>query len=155
LYEYDDFFKSILYKLKGCGDLEIAPSFLDYHRLFLRIKYFGYRVIPAPSYAQHDQTRGFNHVEEIFKSLRLPIIKAIVKTADVKQADLNRADRESIAHYLQWDEQFIINNKRILLVDDVMTTGATLRGCLALIKEKRPRKVEILVLSRVQNEAKR
>ena len=37
----------------------------------------------------------------------------------------------------------------ILLVDDVFTTGSTMRACISLLQEKHPKRIHVLVLSKV------
>jgi predicted amidophosphoribosyltransferase len=55
----------------------------------ISVKYRGYTLICAPSAEKKDAIRGFNHVEQIFACLHLPMLGAIRKTSDMKQADLN------------------------------------------------------------------
>ena len=147
IYYYDDVIKEKLYQLKGCFDYELAPIFLEYFIPFLRIKYFGYTLIPAPSFIDADKERGFNHVVEIFKSIGLPILSCIKKNKDVKQADLKSEERSKIKDYLTIDN-VDLSNKKILLVDDVFTTGSTIKAMIDLVSSKHPRKIKILVMSK-------
>lgn len=148
LYEYNDFFRSTLYQYKGCGDIELAPIFLNYHRAFLQIKYYGYLLIPAPSHAMHDEERGFNHIIRIVDGLKLTIINAIEKVIKRKQTDLKREERMKVGEILRWKDNFSIRNKKILIVDDVMTTGSTIKACINLVKQQKPKQIEVLVLAK-------
>jgi len=152
LYDYNEAMRSALYKFKGCGDIELAPAFLDYHRLFLKARYHGYTIIPAPSHASHDEERGFNHVKMIFSLLKLPIADCLIKTSDVKQADLSFDERQNIRARLEWRIGQSIEGKKVLLVDDVITTGATIKACLELIREHKPKMVRVLVMARTKGE---
>lgn len=149
LYEYNDFFRSTLYQYKGCGDIELAPIFLDYHRAFLQIKYCGYLLIPAPSHALHDEERGFSHIKRIVDCLKLPTISAIEKVINRKQSDLKREERMKVGEILRWKDNYSIRNKKILIVDDVMTTGSTIKACVNLVKQQKPKRIEVLVLAKV------
>ena len=40
-----------------------------------------------------------------------------------------------------------LENRKILLMDDVMTSGETIKTCLELIEKEKPQKIEILILS--------
>ncbi|MFA5421616.1 MAG: phosphoribosyltransferase family protein [Bacilli bacterium] len=151
LYRYNDFLQSALFKLKGCGDIDIAPSFLNYHLHYLRSKYRKHLLIPAPSFQEHDEQRGFNHVEEIFKIIKLPIVSAIIKISPRKQTDLNPDERSKIGEILKWRDGVNIQDEQILLVDDVMTTGATIKACLKLIKKHQPKSIDVLVLSKARD----
>ena len=155
LYDYNEFMQSNLFKLKGCGDIELAPCFLNYHLPWLMARYRRHIIVPAPSYADRDAKRGFNQVEEIFRSSKLPLIKAIIKTEDRKQSDLSQDERNKIKEIIAWKEQADISGKKVLLVDDVMTTGSTIRACIDLIKHHHPKSLDVLVISRVANNGQR
>ena len=85
LYDYDDIVQSLLYQFKGCFDVELGQVFLDHYSSELKCFYRGYIIVPAPSYYLDDLKREFNHVEEMFSSLKLPICKVIAKTDKYKQ----------------------------------------------------------------------
>ena len=150
IFYYDDVVKEKLYQLKGCFDYELAPIFLEYFLPYLKIKYFGYYLVPAPSFIDADEERGFNHVEEIFKPLGLKMIKCIHKIEAVKQADLSSEERHNIKKVLTIDE-VDLSNKKILIVDDVFTTGSTVNAMIDLIKSKNPKKIKILVMSKTKD----
>lgn len=154
IYPYDEFIRSNLYQLKGCFDIELASIFLEYYASYLNIKYFGYVIVPAPSYIDADTLRGFNHVQEMFKTLKLEQYPCIKKTKNIKQSDLNFHERQSIKESLIFDEKFNIKDKKILLVDDVLTTGSTMKAMIQLIKNHHPKKIEVLVMSMVVNKDK-
>lgn len=145
---YNEEVRNKLYTLKGCFDIEMAGVFLSHFGSYFRLIYHGYFLIGAPSNLEKDEVRGFNHVEQIFACLRLPFIKAIRKTSAVKQSDLHYAERQRIGEKLEWISGVNIQGKKILLVDDVMTTGATIKACLKLIKSHHPKRVKILVMSK-------
>ena len=148
IYEYDDNIKSLLYQFKGCYDYELKDIFLFRYKYELRIRYHSYVVVPVPSYGGDDQRRGFNHVEEIFKSINLPIVKSVVKFSPFKQAEHERKQRSNIAKHLRLIDGVNLNGKNVLLVDDVCTTGATLRAMIALLKQAGAKKIKILVMSK-------
>lgn len=150
LYEYNDKIKEMIYTLKACGDIELAPAFLDRQKQWLRLVLAGYALVPAPSHRSHDEKRGFNHVIEIFRVLGLPIISCLAKTRDVKQADLNKRERAKIGESLSFVPGFNVAGKRILLVDDIVTTGSTMKACCALLRDKGAKKIKMLALSSVE-----
>lgn len=150
IYKYDDKIKSLLYQLKGCYDIEIASIFLDRFKRELSLRFHGYVVIPVPSDKESNNARGFNHVQEIFKSLKLKMIPAIQKTMKHKQSDMKKEERKNVIKYFKWDNSFDINNKKILIVDDVYTTGSTINAIISLVKEHNPKTIRVLVLSKVE-----
>ena len=100
-------------------------------------------VIPVPLHKQKRKKRGYNQVEgfgvEIAKSLGIPykdniLIKVSKTKSQVFKKRFTRFQSEEI-FTIQNSE--IIENQHILLVDDIVTTGATLENCaLQLLKSK-------------------
>ena len=154
LYFYNSKVQEILYQFKGCKDYELHTVFLEYYKLYLNYKFKGYIIIPAPSSNKSDKERGFNHVEEIYKNLNFKILKCIHKTTQVKQADLTTKEREQIGKYLTIDK-VDLKGKKVLLVDDVYTTGSTIKSMIKLVKEKGPKKIKVLLMSKTIDLEKR
>lgn len=149
IYDYNESFRNSLYLLKGCGDYEMRKIFLERQSAFLHLRFFNRIVVPAPSYRARDENRGFNHVVSIFESLNLPIENCLIKTEDRKQADMSKEERAAIKDYIRLQNTQKLVGKRVLFVDDVMTTGSTLKACVQLIKEAGAKSVDALVLARV------
>ena len=150
LYNYDEQVQNTLYQFKGCFDYELAGVFFDYFRLYLFLKYFGYVMVPAPSAKEADEERGFNHVVEMFKSVKLKMNCCVHKTTNVKQSDLSAKERENIKNNLKIDD-VDFSKKKVLIVDDVYTTGSTVRAMIDLVKSKNPKKIKVLVMSKTKD----
>lgn len=116
----------------------------------MRMLYPGYTIVPAPSSKNHDDERGFNHVREMFSCLGLPMIHAIEKTDDRKQSDLDYRSRQEVGKHLRWVGGRSVSGKKILLVDDVYTTGATARNCIKLLKKHGASKIRVLVMAKTK-----
>lgn len=104
-------------------------------------------MIPAPSYQKNDEERGFNHVEEMFSVLNLKMKKCIHKTKQVKQADLTTKERQEIGSVLEIDN-VDLSGKNVLLVDDVYTTGSTIKAMINLVRQKGAKKIKVLLMSK-------
>lgn len=148
IYEYDDIFRSTLFQIKGCGDIALARSVLNPYEKEISLWFKGYVLVPAPSYIDDDEARGFNHVEEIFRSLNLEIQKIFVKKKRIKQSDLSSKERSKVINNLEVKNGYSISNKKLLIVDDVMTTGSTVKAMIKLLEVYKPKKIKVLVCAR-------
>lgn len=148
LYEYNDFFRSLLYQLKGCYDIELKDVFLERVKMILHMQFRTFFLLKVPSWTGDDEERGFNHLDVIFESLKLPSLHCVKKKFKFKQSDLKRRERELIEDKLEIIEGSDITNKNILIVDDVMTTGSSLKAMIKLIKPYCPNKIVFLVLAK-------
>lgn len=150
IYEYTEDLKGLIYQFKGCFDYELKDTFLDRFKFLLKTHFYDYLAVPVPSYKDDDIVRNFNHVEEAFKGLGIKIIKAIEKTKRIKQSDRHKNERGDIGNYLRLVETQKLDKKKILLVDDIYTTGSTIKACLKLLKSANPKKNKVLVLCKVK-----
>ena len=148
IYEYDANIKELLYKFKGCYDIELKDVFLDRFIIYLKIKYRGYSIVPLPSYHLDDQKRGFNHVEEIYRRLNLPMLKILKKVKNEKQAKKSKKERMNSQKNFEITDINLVKNKKILIVDDVYTTGSSMNAAINLIRQGNPRKIAVLVVAK-------
>ena len=149
LYDYDDLFKDLIYKFKGCYDYELHSIFLEQFKNELKFFYHGYKVVTAPSFIDDDRKRGFNHIVEIYKSLDLEILDVFEKTEKFKQADHNFRERKKIKNYIKIKGE-IPKDCKILVVDDIYTTGSTLKTMISLLKNSGIKDIKTLVLCKTK-----
>ena len=150
LYDYNEAVRSTLYQFKGVGDIELASVFFAYPLPILRWLYHGYTLVPAPSSPSHNEARGFNQVVEMGKVLGLPILQALVKDEGAKQTDLSAEERTVVGKMIHLSSTKAVKGKKILLLDDVFTTGSTARACLRLLLKAGAKKVRLLVMAKTQ-----
>lgn len=154
IYEYTDYIKELIYKFKGCYDYELKDVFLYRYLLYLKLKYRGYYLTYIPSFYIDDERRGFNHVKAIFQSLNLKELDILKKNSNHKQSDKSAKERASIFKVLSIDKNISLKDKKILLVDDIYTTGSTLLAASELLRKQRAKKIEILVIAKTKKKEK-
>lgn len=110
-------------------------------------------VVPVPLHIKKLRERGFNQsliiARPLSKSLRIPLLMdVLIKIKETPpQIGLSAKDRISNmknAFSVHGD----VKDMRILLVDDVMTTGATVTSCSSALMKAGAREVFVLALAR-------
>jgi len=144
LYYYNKFFKDVLFRYKGINDYLLKDVFISYNLDLLKRKYKGYAIVLAPSNTSVEEKRGFCHLEEIFKSLDLPIIKCFKKDKEWKQSDKNLNERKRIQNVIKIDKTMLDGVKKVLIVDDVLTSGSTIKAMLSQMPANIVKKVLVL-----------
>jgi ComF family protein len=99
-------------------------------------------IIPIPLHPSRKRKRGYNQsakfAEGLSVKLNIPfsdtIIARLVKTeTQTKKNKLNRWQNVSEVFHVK--DPLTVKGKRILLVDDVVTTGATIEACAHILKQ--------------------
>ena len=105
-------------------------------------------IIPVPLHSVRKRERGFNQskilAQEISKVINIPVLKKVLKrTRNTKdQTKLSPEERkENVKGAFSLKSPETIEGKRIILVDDVMTTGATLGECATVLREAGAEKI--------------
>jgi ComF family protein len=111
-------------------------------------------VIPVPLHKKKLRKRGYNQVakfgQEIAKQLNTSYCDdVLIKITNTKsQVNKNRFSR-----WISNDELFTIqnkekiNNKHILLVDDIITSGATMEACISVLNKAQNVKISIVAMA--------
>ncbi len=126
----------------------MAPVFCYPFYLEIKKKYREHILVPAPSSFLQNEKRGFAPMLEIAKTLQLPIFVGLYKKQEYKQSDQNYADRKQVYNVIDIKNPEALKDKKVLLIDDVMTSGHTLQACVNCIKKGHPSKIDLLVLAK-------
>ena len=111
-------------------------------------------IIPVPLHPRRLRGRGFNQAELLARVVGryfdLPVISALARVKHTKpQFDLPReARRLNLIGAFRVNQPKEIVNKRVLLLDDIYTTGATVTECVRALSAAGARRIEVLTLSR-------
>ncbi|PIR42578.1 hypothetical protein CO058_02865 [candidate division WWE3 bacterium CG_4_9_14_0_2_um_filter_35_11] len=112
-------------------------------------------ITPVPMTKSTQKARGTNHALYIAKKIseikHLPIIDLLIKNSRKSQKQLTGETRRyNLRGKILIQKQFIthIQNKSILLVDDVLTTGATMIESSKVLKTYGAKKITCLTLTK-------
>lgn len=114
-------------------------------------------IIPIPLHNERLQRRGYNHAALLARVcariLRLPCAENVVQRTRPTRAQAQltmekRSQNVAGAFACHHTGKKIIRGKRVLLLDDVCTTGATLEACAQPLFEAGAQRIWGLVLAR-------
>ena len=143
-YNYDGIFKQLLIQYKECYDEALYPIFLYKLKDYIKYKYFNYQILLVPSSINKLEKRGFNHLELIFKDVGLDIIDGLKMKENLIQEGKSLLDRKRMIDNYEYEGPKL---NKVLIVDDVLTTGSSIMGVYKAIKPY-ANKIKALTLAR-------
>ncbi len=150
----------ILYKIKYDGNTQLAESLgmIVGKRLINSIFSSADSIIPIPLHKAKQSIRGFNQSELIAQGIASTIsididTESVIRTKHTSsQTFLNKeARQENVKDVFEVTKPQMILDKKIILVDDVITTGATIETCSKELLKAGANEVMLLSLA-VANE---
>jgi len=112
-------------------------------------------LVPVPLHWRRRWQRGFNQSDLLARGLSrrigLPLLKALrrFRATGVQAGLSNTGRRRNVAAAFRCPDPRQVNGKRILLIDDVMTTGSTGAACALALKRAGAARVALLTVARV------
>lgn len=152
---YDGLMKTWLMNYKEFGDIELAPCFLYLFKPFLHLFFPGYTYVPCPSSETRIQKRGFDHLSEILKSSSLPYQQMLYQKSIIEQKNEKGRERFKDKGIKMKEGIGDLSDKKIVLIDDVFTTGSTFYQSLMQIRKRRPKQIKGLIIMDNQNTEER
>jgi ComF family protein len=152
--------QSLLHQLKYRSKPEIGVELGKIYGYLL--KEHGFQdswdqIVPVPLHPAKQKRRGYNQSEQfalgLSEALKIPVRNDLERIhfteTQTKKSRLQRLD--NVAEVFQVKDENLVKGQRVLLVDDVMTTGATLSTCANVLWDCQAKTVDLAVLAAGRN----
>ena len=134
---YENELADALIQYKECMDEALKDMFLFDVKDWIRFHYHNCVFLCAPSSQKNLERRGFQHVISMFEQCGIEILDCFEKIGDVSQKEASLKERTEISDVLVLKKDVQLPEKRLVLIDDTVTTGNTLFALQKLLGEKR------------------
>lgn len=157
---YDEASQGLVTRLKYADSVHLVPLLASWMRLHGQEMLTGAdMLVPVPLHPSRLRRRMFNQSallgELIARQSGVPLRQeALLRTrATTPQAGLSRKARKKNVSGAFSVGKIPVSGQCVVLIDDVMTTGATLTACAKALKKAGAREVRVLVFARRAEEA--
>ncbi|RNF38211.1 ComF family protein [Planococcus salinus] len=135
--------KSFLHQYKFMQDVVLAEVFAgEIHKALRKSKAV---IVPVPMHPEKLKIRTFPQVERFLDAAGLPCQQFLEKSEDV-QGTKSKAERLAAATLFQWNREKV--PEKVMLVDDLYTTGTTMRHAAKVLRQHGAKEVSLFTLIR-------
>ena len=147
-------FNDEAYKYKAISNFILKNFILKDSKILKIINKYDV-IIPVPISKKRMKERGYNQAELIAKQIARVTGKTLNTTTLYKhkniiaQSSLNKEERElNIKNVYKLKNGHKLYNKKILLFDDIYTTGSTANECCKIIEEAGAKKIGVMTIAK-------
>ncbi len=149
-----------VYKYRFARDLHVPLGKLILRGLRTHPLPAPHLIIPIPLHPRRERWRGFNQSEllaryvsaNLFYNSPIPVDTTVLTrkryTPPQMKIKIYAERKENVRYAFSLNNTNSIQDKTILLIDDIATTGSTLSECARMLKQQGARKVYAAVISR-------
>lgn len=152
---YGGILKSLILKFKYESNYNVGYLLANFLIEIIRESEIDIDIICyIPMIRKDERKRGFNQCKlianEIGYNLNIPVSNCIKKVKHTKeQKKLTKEERiKNLIGAFEVKSNEDIKNKRVLLIDDVMTTGATIGECTKILKKSGVKEIIVLTIAK-------
>lgn len=158
IFKYEGIIRRIILKYKFQDKSYLYRTFVNFllkdKNLFEILEKYD-TIIPVPISKKRQKERGYNQsyllAKEISKYTNLECeSRCLFKIKDIiEQSKLNKEERiRNIQGVYELKNGQRLKNKKLLLLDDIYTTGSTANECCRILKEAEPKKIGVLTIAK-------
>ena len=151
---YNDSIKKLILRFKNYDGLHLSPMFCNWLQL-CKIENID-MIIPVPLHWWRFFVRQYNQAAELgkilSKGIQVPMHCDVLKR---NKATASQGHKSKILRYQNLSEAFVVSdskqilkNARVLLIDDVLTSGATANACAQTLLTAGASCVDVLTIAR-------
>jgi len=147
-------FNDEAYKYKAISNFILKNFILKSEKVFQVINEYDV-IIPVPISTKRLKERGYNQSEliakEIAKVLKKPMLNnCLYKNKNIlAQSKLNKEEREiNIQGVYSIKNEEKLLGKKILLFDDIYTTGSTANECCRILENAKSKKIGVMTIAK-------
>lgn len=145
IFTYNPMMQTIIKQYKFLKDIRFAAFFAQPLKKKLRTQKYDL-IIPIPMHEKMETKRTFCHMTAIFEEMNLPFEQLLEKTTMEQQSKKTKVQREGVAPLFKMKQPRDLTGKTVLLVDDLLTTGTTLKHAENCLMAAGAKKVEKIVI---------
>lgn len=146
-FEYNDFLQTLIARYKFRGDYVLAKAFSSEVRTCINQMTFDI-LVPIPLSEERLKERGFNQALGLAQEAGFPAEDILIRQHSEKQSKKSRQARIQAKDIFKCSFTTDITGKKIVLIDDIYTTGSTLRHAAKVLKLAGAKSVSAFTLAR-------
>lgn len=141
----EGFMQNAVYDYKFAQSVHLTADFVDCLEAAVKANFrldSFEAIIPIPLTLLHRLLRGYNQTEYLAKALAKRLEKVYLPRAlmrvgsPARQSSLNEEEREeNVKGTFKEGTKGLIEGKKLLVIDDIMTTGATIKEAMKTLKD--------------------
>lgn len=158
VFHYEGVIRKLILDYKFHEKSYIYVSFVNFilknKKIFEKLKSYD-TIIPVPISKKRMKERGYNQslliARKLSKALNIESQEnCLIKTKNIiEQSKLNREQRkQNIQNVYELKKEQILKDKKILLIDDIYTTGNTVNECCKMLQKAMPKKIDVFTIAK-------
>lgn len=146
LYAYNEAAREYFHQFKFMQDVALAQIFAPSLRSVLNDS--KKIIVPIPMHPINKRKRTFSQVDALLEAAKIPYQSLLEKTTESVMGEKSRSERLAMTELFCVTADIRSNEAVYVLVDDIYTTGTTLRHAAEALKQRGVQRVEAVTLFR-------